>query len=124
MRTRIKEIRKDKHLTQTEFGERIGLTQNSITLIETGKRNISDYSIRNLCREFNVNEEWLRTGKGEMYHPDSGDEIQALADKYHLSPKFKIFIEKLVNSSPEAQDAIVDLIARTAAALAENEMKS
>lgn len=65
--SRIKEIRKLYKLTQEEFGEKINLKQNSIALIETGKRNPSDRTILDICREFNVNEEWLRTGQGEMF---------------------------------------------------------
>jgi transcriptional regulator with XRE-family HTH domain len=63
----IKLLRKTLDLTQQKFAERIGLKQNSIALIESGKRNISDQAILSICREFNVNSEWLRTGEGEMF---------------------------------------------------------
>ena len=66
MNKRIRELRKSLDMTQTDFAQAIGLTQNTITLIETGKRNISDFSVRNICREFHVNEElakkWLANG--------------------------------------------------------------
>lgn len=64
---RIKEVRKALELTQTVFAQRIGLKQNSIALIESGKRNISDQAILSICREFNVNESWLRSGEGSMF---------------------------------------------------------
>lgn len=60
-------MRKAVHLTQQEFADRIGIRQNSIALIESGKRNTSNQVILTICREFNVNETWLRTGEGEMF---------------------------------------------------------
>ena len=67
MNERIKQIRRKLGLTQTEFGKRIGLKQNSIALIESGKRNISAQAVLSICREYDVNENWLRTGDGEMF---------------------------------------------------------
>lgn len=67
MNTRIKEIRKNLQLTQVEFATRLGLKQNSIAQIEMGLRNPSDQTILSICREFSVNEYWLRTGEGDMY---------------------------------------------------------
>lgn len=66
MNERIRKIRKALDLTQQEFAERIGMKRNSIALIESG-RNTSEQTIFAICREFNVNEEWLRTGEGEMF---------------------------------------------------------
>ena len=54
MNTRIKFLRKNSGLTQEKFAERIGLKQNSIALIESGKRNISDQTILSICREYVV----------------------------------------------------------------------
>ena len=79
MNERIKQIRRELGLTQTEFAERIGLKQNSIALIESGKRNISDQAVLSICREYGVNEEWLRTGDGDKFIPESNDELEALA---------------------------------------------
>lgn len=73
---RIKKVRKDKDLTQQEFCNQIGLKRNSISLVEAGKRNISDQAIKSICREFSVDETWLRTGEGEMFtKKDREDEI-------------------------------------------------
>ena len=71
MKDRIKKIRKDKKLTQVEFGERIGVKGNTITNYENGLRNPTDAIILSICREFSVNENWLRTGTGDPYlQPD------------------------------------------------------
>ncbi len=79
MNDRIKAIRKEKKMTQTEFGEKIGVKGNTITNYENGLRSPSDAIILSICREFNVNEEWLRTGQGEMFNPvPNDDDVSAL----------------------------------------------
>lgn len=74
MQNRIKEVRKHLKLTQTEFGERIGVKGNTITGYETGLRSPSDAVITSICREFHVSEKWLRTGEGDMFVKMSRDE--------------------------------------------------
>lgn len=64
---RVLLIREKKELSQEEFGERIGVTKSTISLIERKLRNPSERVIRDICREFNVNEDWLRNGTGEMF---------------------------------------------------------
>jgi len=68
---RIKEIRKEKKITQSGFGKVIGVAGNTVTGYENGIRNPSDAVIMSICREFNVNEEWLRTGQGEKFNLDT-----------------------------------------------------
>ena len=76
MKTRIKQIRKHYNLNQEDFGKRIGAKQSTVTAYECGNRVPMDVTITSICREFGVNEEWLRTGKGEMFLPKSrGQEI-------------------------------------------------
>lgn len=74
MGERVKELRKVLGLSGEKFGEKIGLKRNSLSQIETGKNNLSEQNILAICREFNVNEEWLRTGTGEMFKDMSLDE--------------------------------------------------
>lgn len=74
MKDRIKQIRKEAGLTQVEFGEKLGVKGNTVTGYETGLRNPTDAVILSICREFGVNEEWLRTGTGEMFVPETKDE--------------------------------------------------
>lgn len=66
MNARIKSIRESVGLTQEEFGKRIGSARNTIANYETGNRTPSNAVITSICREFNINEQWLRTGEGEM----------------------------------------------------------
>ena len=74
MKDRIKKLRKELDLTQQEFANRIGIKRNTVASYETGKSNLSDGAVSLICREFNVNEEWLRTGQGEMFLEISRDE--------------------------------------------------
>ena len=67
MNDRIKAIRAALKLTQAEFGKRLGLSQNYIWMIERGDRTPSDRTLMDLCREFSVNEVWLREGVGPMF---------------------------------------------------------
>lgn len=77
MNERIALIRKDSHLSQDAFGKRLGVTGASISRLEKGERNVTDQMILAMCREFNVSEEWLRTGNGSMYMEMSRAELAA-----------------------------------------------
>lgn len=74
MHERIKQIRKALNLTQEEFGKRIGYTRGAVTNIELQKVEPKPLMLDLICREFNVNEQWLRTGEGEMFVQHSRDE--------------------------------------------------
>ncbi len=67
MNERIKKIRKDLGLNQKDFGEKIKIVRSSVAKIETGENNPSEQTIDLICRVFNVNEKWLRTGEGSVY---------------------------------------------------------
>lgn len=67
MQNRIKTLRKKLNLTQEEFGKRLGMKKNSISQIENGINSLTEQLLVSICREFNVSEEWLRTGDGEMF---------------------------------------------------------
>ena len=67
MNERLKKLRKELDMTQQEFADKLGTARNNIAGYETGKRNPSNAVISLICREFNVNEKWLRTGEGDMF---------------------------------------------------------
>lgn len=67
MNERIKAIRKKMDLSQEAFGERLGITKSSVSLLESGKNSPSEQTIRLICSEFGINENWIRTGKGDMF---------------------------------------------------------
>jgi len=64
---RLKQLRRALNMTQDEFSKKIGLARNSVANYEIGRREPTNSIIVSICREFDVNEEWLRTGQGEMF---------------------------------------------------------
>ena len=74
---RIKELRKYLDLTMEKFGERLGVGKTAISKLENNERNLTDQMAISICREFNVNETWLRTGEGDMFEPMSRGETIA-----------------------------------------------
>jgi transcriptional regulator with XRE-family HTH domain len=64
---RIKELRIYLNLTQSELGDKIGITRAAVSRIESGERSVTDQVFISICREFNINENWLRTGEGSMF---------------------------------------------------------
>lgn len=67
MNERIKKLRKTLDLTQQQFADKIRVKRNTVATYEMGRSEPSDSAISLICREFNVNENWLRTGEGEMF---------------------------------------------------------
>ena len=74
MKDRLKLLRKELRITQQELADRVGISRGNIAAYEVGKNSPSDAVISLICREFNVNEEWLRTGAGEMFIEETPDE--------------------------------------------------
>lgn len=64
---RVKRIRKEKDLTLEKFGEKVGVTKQTISRIENGINSLTDQMVLSICREFSVNGEWLRNGTGEPF---------------------------------------------------------
>ena len=74
LKERLKALRNELRLTQQEFADRVGISRGNIGAYEVGKNAPSDAVISLICREFHVNEEWLRTGNGEMFVEETPDE--------------------------------------------------
>lgn len=90
--SRIRELRKSLNLNQGDFGQRVGIARSHMANIETGRRDVTDKTIKVICLQFGVNEEWLRTGHGEMFVRDKSD-IDRLALKYNLSSTGRAVLE-------------------------------
>ena len=71
---RIKEARRAKNLTQQAMADAIGLKRNTVATYEMGKAVPSDRTIADICREFDISEEWLRDGTGDMFIKRTRDE--------------------------------------------------
>lgn len=113
MNQRITAIRRSANLTQEKFAEKIGLTRNFVWMIEKGERVPSDRTISDICREFGVDEHWLRTGEGEMIvNIDKSKKIAAflgdLMRKESGSFKYQL-IDALSEMTPEEWQLIEKL---------------
>ena len=89
VKSRLKDLINKLGLSQKDFWTMIHLSQDHISSLENGRRNITDRTINDICDKFNVNEEWLRYGKGEMKKDitedvDAPDEIKILLKKFLL----------------------------------------
>ncbi len=122
---RIRLLRKDAlSLTMEKFGERIGITTASLSNIENGKTNPSDQTIRSICREFRVREEWLRSGEGSMYMQLTPDQERAVflasVTAGESSPEVNAFIDALKATPNDDLKTVIAFIGRTYEAYQEN----
>lgn len=104
---RINLIRKENGLTLEKFGERIDLKKSALSQYEHDTASPSDRTIRSICREFNVREEWLRYGEGPMNEEDTQpDELDAILERYGLPRRLRgLFIR--YGKLPEASQAAI-----------------
>ena len=118
MNNRIKEVRKALRLTQADFGKKLNVTNNYIYLIESGSNPVTDNLIFLICNVFKVNEEWLRTGSGEMFAPkDREAEIAEIVEAiYTNDDPFRRNLIKLLAEMDEDQ---INLLKGIALKLAE-----
>lgn len=110
---RIKQLRKLLDLTQTEFGAKIALKQATIGQIESGQRIATPRTIRDICREFNVNEEWLSTGQGEMFRQTEESAITLIDRIMYGENEFaKSVFKAFASLSEEEWNAVEKIIDR------------
>lgn len=123
MNERIKEIRKYHELTLEKFGERIGVTKSTISNIENGYRNATEHMIKSICREFAVNENWLRTGEGRMENDlDKEDQLMQWAGTV-LADESDSFKKRLVRVLSSLSEDEWEFLERKAKELANDEKK-
>ena len=120
LNTRIKKLRKALELTQQSFADRLGLKQNSIALIESGRKT-SDQTIRNICREFHVNEEWLRTGGGVEVPAAPRCGVGLHLVELRAPRVVRSLTEKYLELTPAQQEAVILYMRKVAAGLMANE---
>jgi len=119
MNERIKKLRRELDLTQKDFGARIGVKGNTIAQYEIGRNAPVDSVLSLICREFDVNEEWLRYGTGEMFKASPTDALDALAAEHNLSHGSYVAIEKFLKLRPEIREGLVSYFMEVAAAISD-----
>lgn len=118
---RVRLIRKDKGLTLEKFGEQIGVQKSAVSKIERGDNALSEQLCRAICREYHVREEWLRNGEGDMYEPDEGQELRALAERYNVGSAALDLVRVVLSLDQSTQ---LDLLETLKAVLAESTAKA
>ncbi len=111
---RVKEVRKAQDMTLEEFGKRLNVTKVTMSNIERGNRSLTERMLKDICREFNINEEWLRTGEGDMVQELSEEEeiatlVSDLLEDGKTNPFYEIILEivRTYNElSPTSQDVL------------------
>lgn len=121
MNERIKELRKALSLTQQEFAERLSLKRNTIATYEMGKSVPSDRTITDICEKYNVNEEWLRNGTGEMFRSEEENSIIAKATMLlgEKDPLFEAFIDTYSKLTPKNRELLYQFMTDFSQSLAD-----
>lgn len=111
MNERLKDLRKTLNLSQDAFGERIGMSGGAISLLEKGKRNVTEQVVKSICREYSVDYMWLTTGDGEMF-AESDDDFMEKIDRIMAGENDarKNMIKTLLNASDADIEALDNLI--------------
>ncbi|MDE6182293.1 MAG: XRE family transcriptional regulator [Eubacteriales bacterium] len=103
---RLKELRTEfLKLSQEELARKIGLTKSAISDIERGKNSLKDNNLKLICQTFNVNEEWLRNGVGDIFKEDNKKKslIDIIEEEYNLSTLSKSIVNKYLKLGKKEQ---------------------
>lgn len=114
---RIKELRKHLKLSQTDFATKIGVTRGVIANIEAGLVEIKDYVLKLICSVFNVNEEWILTGAGEMFAKSKQTMLDDLVTAHGLTEKETAIVSAFLDLSPAGRSAIIEYVEKAARGL-------
>lgn len=110
LNTRVKILRNMLNMSQGTFGKRLGVTGAGISKIESGQRNVTEQMILMISKEFNINENWLRHGEGEVFKQKLPNDIEQLAQFYHLDDLDKRIIYEYASLEESKRTVIKDYI--------------
>lgn len=94
---RVRTLRKALHLTLEKFGKTLGVGKTAISKIENQENNLTDQMIISICREYSVDEKWLRTGEGEMFCKPSDEIGYYVEDLLEYSGSGNPFFDMIIN---------------------------
>lgn len=107
---RIKEIRKQKKLSQVAFGEKIGVNRDVIANIELERVPLKPLMENTICRTFKVNPLWLEKEEGDIFLEDPESSLDDLAVEFDLTPTEKNIVANYLKMSPEVRIKVSDLL--------------
>ncbi len=111
---RIKQLRKNLKLSQTAFGEKIGVSRDVIKNIDNNLVEAKPLMIKHICEVFAVNREWLEHGTGEMFDESSPSIVDMLVEKYNLSDTARKILDVYITLDTDDKDAIDRFIQKVA----------
>lgn len=114
-------VRKELGLNQTDFGKRIAIAQGYLTNVENGRRDVTEKTIRLICLEFNVSENWLRTGEGEMFIESDSTIVSQLSSEYGLDAFEKAMINGFLKMKPEQRAMLKEWVKSAMCEVFDNE---
>ena len=103
---RVNEVRKSLGLTLEKFGEKLGVTKTTISRIEKGVNNLTDQLAISICREYNVNYDYLMYGEGEMFDDLPQTIVDELCAQYDLNDFDKALVEMYVSLPAGSRERI------------------
>lgn len=110
MNKRILELRKGLKLSQEAFGRRISISGAALSRIENGVNNPSQQTVNLICREFSVNEEWLKTGNGDMFIANDDSTIAAVCEKHHFSAIERKMLEAYIALPESYREGVLQYV--------------
>ena len=106
MNQRVKQLRKELKLNQSDFGKRLGVTPAAISKIETGERKLTLQMSKAICNEFRVSQEWLVYGTGEMFQAFPSSLMEQLTEEFKLDELEQELIQDYLSLDIEERQMI------------------
>lgn len=103
---RIKEIRKSLNLTLEKFGEKLGVKKNTISQLENGRNALTEQMAKSICREFNVNYDYLINGEGDMFSNLPQTILDDLCVQYDLDTLDRLIVEMYIDLPSQDREVI------------------
>lgn len=110
---RVKEVRKSLNMTLDKFGEKLGVKKAAISAIENGNRNITEQMVKSICREYNVNYDYLMYGTGEKFNDLPQTVLDELCAQYDLDELDKQIVEIYITTPKQLRDSVKEHIKKT-----------
>ena len=107
---RIKELRKALNLSQTKFGEKLGVSKSVVVNLELERVELKEFMLNLICKTYNVNPLWLTEGKGDMFFEVADEFLDDLAIEYELTDIEKKIVSNFVKLPPAERAQVIETI--------------
>ena len=118
---RIKEIRKTLNLTLEKFGEKLGVKKNTVSQLENGRNSLTEQMAKAICREFNVNYDYLVNGEGDMFSNLPQTILDELCNQYDLDALDRLIVEMYIGLPSQDRERVKEEIKKLANRFSEME---